>query len=266
MDKADSSFGESSAPHDLASLPRTDGVLDDDSFFIEFPQDEETLPRQMDKGSPVSLLTVFDHLPVLVYAVDGSDQTLLTFWNRESEMVTGYSAHEVVGNPGAWELLYPDPGYLARKNAELGALGESFRDFEWTLTTKNQRRRRIAWSTLKGFSHADNPGEQWFVGVDVTARADADKLVRSRDKMLRSVFRYLPDMVHLKDGEGRWLLTNPAARAALGLSEREASGFTNLELADQGHPSGESLRHSALNEEATWQSGRVSHGEEVVTD
>ncbi|MBP6618487.1 MAG: diguanylate cyclase, partial [Burkholderiaceae bacterium] len=80
------------------------------------------------------------------------------------------------------------------------------------------------------------------------------------------MFRYLPDMVHLKDGDGRWLLTNPAARATLGLSEREASGFTNLELADQGHPSREGLRHSALNEEATWQSGRVSHGEEVVSD
>ncbi len=266
MDKADSSFDESSTPHDVGPLSRPDGGLDDDSFFLELPQDEESLPRPLVKGAPVSLLTLFDHLPVLVYAVDGSDQSLLTFWNRESEVVTGYSAHELVGNPGAWELLYPDPAYLVRKNAELGALGESFRDFEWTLTTKNQRRRRISWSTLQGFSHADNPGALWFVGVDVTARADADKLVRSRDKMLRSVFRYLPDMVHLKDGEGRWLLTNPAARASLGLSEREASGFTNLELADQGHPSGEALRLSALNEEATWQSGRVAHGEEVVTD
>ena len=89
MDKADSSFDESSTPHDVGPLSGPDGGLDDDSFFLELPQDEESLPRPLVKGAPVSLLTLFDHLPVLVYAVDGSDQSLLTFWNRESEVVTG---------------------------------------------------------------------------------------------------------------------------------------------------------------------------------
>ena len=266
MSKASSDVSESGAVQRSARLEQVDGGLENDSFFIVFPQHEETSTCPITANSAPSVLTVFDHLPVLVYAVDESNHSLVTFWNRESELVTGYSADEIIGNPNAWEMLYPDPAYLERKNAEMSALGQGFRDFEWSLTTKNQKRRRISWSALKGFQHAGNTAERWFVGIEVTARADADRLVRSRDKMLRSVFRYLPDMVHLKDGEGRWLLTNPAARASLGLSEREASGFTNQELADQGHPMGEGLRQSALTEEATWKSGRVFHGEEILED
>ena len=266
MSKASSDVSESGAVQRSMRLEQVEGGLENDSFFIEFPHHEETSTCSITANSVPSVLTMFDHLPVLVYAVDESNQSLVTFWNRESELVTGYSADEIVGNPGAWEMLYPDPAYLGRKNAEMAALGQGFRDFEWSLTTKNQKRRRISWSALKGFRHAGNNAERWFVGIDVTARADADRIVRSRDKMLRSIFRYLPDMVHLKDGEGRWLLTNPAARASLGLSEREASGFTNQELADQGHPMGEGLRQSALTEEATWKNGRVFHGEEVLED
>ncbi len=251
----------------LNKLFQSDGGSDDESFFMEFPQDTEDVaaPLLADGVVPQLLLTVFDHLPVLVNAV-GVQDGVFTFWSREAELVTGYSSQEMVGNAACWQLLYPDAAYLDRKNAEQHSLGPDFRDFEWTLTTKSGEKRRISWSSMGGLNAGANQRERWFVGVDVTARADADKLVRARDKMLRSVFRYLPDMVHLKDGDGRWLLTNPAARATLGLSEREASGFTNLELADQGHPSREGLRHSALNEEATWQSGRVSHGEEVVSD
>ena len=233
----------------LNKLFQSDGGSDDESFFMEFPQDTEDVaaPLLADGVVPQLLLTVFDHLPVLVNAV-GVQDGVFTFWSREAELVTGYSSQEMVGNAACWQLLYPDAAYLDRKNAEQHSLGPDFRDFEWTLTTKSGEKRRISWSSMGGLNAGANQRERWFVGVDVTARADADKLVRARDKMLRSVFRYLPDMVHLKDGDGRWLLTNPAARATLGLSEREASGFTNLELADQGHPSREGLRHSALNE------------------
>ena len=254
---------------DLNKLFRAGDDVDDESFYMEFPQDAEdqALMPLADGAMPQMLLTVFDHLPVLVAAVSrGADGDAFTFWNREAERVTGYSAQDIVGNPGAWQLLYPDAAYLARKQAESQTMARDFRDFEWTLSTRAGEKRRIAWSLVNGLHPASGPHEWWAVGIDVTARAEADKLVRARDKMLRSVFRYLPDMVHLKDGDGRWLLTNPAARASLGLTEREASGFTNLELADQGHPSQDGLRHSALNEEATWQSGRVSQGEEVVTD
>ncbi|MDB5893358.1 MAG: hypothetical protein JWQ88_889, partial [Rhodoferax sp.] len=211
------------------------------------------------------VLEVLNRLPVLVSALDLAQKTIL-FWNQECELLTGYRSEEIVGNPGALQLLYPEPVYLSRKLADVMEAGPDFRNMEWTLTTKTGQKRRIAWSAIGGLGPEGASRQLWWIGLDVTARSEADRLLRDRDKLLNSVFRHLPDMVYLKDGESRWLLTNPAARAVLGLTEQEAYGFTNLEIANRDHPASAGLRHSALAEEATWQSGRASHMQETTDD
>ncbi|WP_394789398.1 EAL domain-containing protein [Rhodoferax sp.] len=217
-------------------------------------------------GGAPQVLAVLNSLPVLVCAMDVRDRQIISYWNHECEVVSGYSSDELVGQSEAFQWLYPEPIYLARKIADFLELGPSFRDMEWTLTTKSGEKRRIAWSTIDGMQASAGSNEVWCVGLDVTARSESDRLLRDRDKLLGSVFRHLPDMVYLQDGEGRWLLTNPAARAVLGLTEQEAYGYTNLEIADRNHPLSESLRQSALTDEATWQSGRASHMQEVTDD
>ncbi len=213
---------------------------------------------------PAELIEVLACLPVLVCCLDITARIPILYWNAECERCTGYSTHEIVGNPGAMQLLYPEPLYLARKTADYLELGPRFRELEWTLTSKSGSKRRISWSTIDVLSL--NGSARWCIGLDVTAHSESHRLLRDRDKLLTSVFRHLPDMVYLKDGEGRWLLTNPTARAVLGLSEQDAYGLTNLDFANTGHPASEDLRHSALTEEATWQSGRMSHVQEITDD
>ncbi|WP_367846966.1 EAL domain-containing protein [Rhodoferax sp. WC2427] len=219
-------------------------------------------------GAVVSpqILAVLDGLPVLVSAMDLRVRRTITYWNHECASVSGYTSDELVDHPEALQWLYPETSYLSRKLADFLELGDSFRNVEWTLTTKSGDKRRIAWSSIDGLRAISQPDVVWCVGLDVTARSESDRLLRDRDKLLGSVFRHLPDMVYLKDGEGRWLLTNPAALAVLGLTEQEAYGYTNLEIADRDHPQGDSLRQSALTDEATWQSGRASHMQEVADD
>ena len=48
-------------------------------------------------------------MPVMVDALDYNGDFVL--WNRECEIVTGYTAEEVIGNPDALQLLYPDHNY-----------------------------------------------------------------------------------------------------------------------------------------------------------
>ena len=212
------------------------------------------------------ILSVLDSLPVLVCAKDLHGNQGITYWNRECEAVTGYSRDELVGHPEALQWLYPNSAYLARKIADFMEQGPSFRDLEATLTTKSGTKRRIAWSSIDGLQKGDAFGSIWCIGLDVTARSESDRLLRDRDKLLGSVFGHLPDLVYLKDGEGRWLLTNPAARAVLDISEQQAYGYTDLEIADRDHPQGDSLRHGALADEATWQSGLPSQMQEMVED
>ena len=48
-------------------------------------------------------------MPVMVDALDYNGDFVL--WNRECEIVTGYTAEEIIGNPNALQLLYPDYNY-----------------------------------------------------------------------------------------------------------------------------------------------------------
>lgn len=51
------------------------------------------------------LHTILQNMPVMVDALDYNGDFVL--WNRECEIVTGYTAEEVIGNPNALRLLYP---------------------------------------------------------------------------------------------------------------------------------------------------------------
>ena len=217
-------------------------------------------------GAVPALKQVLGGLPILIQAFAIDDSMRMLFWNRECERVTGWRSEEMIDNPRAMHLLYPDPAYRIRKLAEWSRVAPDFVDFELTLTTRQQKRRRISWSVIPGITLGATANEVWCLGLDVTSLSDAQRQVRSRDQLLASVFRHLPDVVYLKDGEGRWLLSNPLASASMGLSQQQMAGLTNLELAARGHPAGEALRHSALSEEATWQSGRMSQMEEATDD
>ncbi len=258
---------ESESSDQTPTVIKAEGFNAHDHFYLE--AGEVILEALVDAGctAPIApqVLEVLHRLPVLVSAVDLQRREVL-FWNHECERLTGYRSEEVVGNPGALQLLYPEPVYLARKLADLQEMAPNFRNMEWTLTTKSGDKRRIAWSGIGDLQPGAGRSESWWIGLDVTARSETDRLLRDRDKLLNSVFRHLPDMVYLKDGESRWILTNPAARAVLGLTEQEVYGYTDLEIADRNHPASVGLRHSALAEEATWQSGRASHMQETADD
>ena len=237
-----------------------EGALAADHFYV----DETGAEARETSGMPADLVAVFDSLPVMVCCVAFGAELPVLYWNRECERCSGYSAAEIVGNPGALPLLYPEPLYLARKTADLLARGPHFRELEWTLTSKSNGKRRISWSSIDGMP--DQDGRRWCVGLDITAHLESHRQLRDRDKLLSSVFRHLPDMVYLKDGDGRWLLANPTARAVLGLTAQDSQGLASLDVVEHSRPAALDLSHSALTEEATWQSGRISHVQEASDD
>mgnify|MGYP000004561983 CR=1 FL=1 len=80
---------------------------------------------------------------MLVQAVDLDQGMQVLFWNRECELVTGFKSAEIIGNPRAMQMLYPDPAYRTRKMSDCMELAPHFRNLEWTLTTKSGEKRRV---------------------------------------------------------------------------------------------------------------------------
>jgi PAS domain S-box-containing protein len=127
------------------------------------------------RESEKRLRQVVENMPVMMDALD--EKNTIIAWNRECERVTGYSAEEIVGNPRALEILYPDPTYREHILAQAEEHGSSFRNLEQAITCKNGSRRTISWSNIS--EQFPIPGwRTWAIGVDVTERVRAEKDLR----------------------------------------------------------------------------------------
>ena len=132
--------------------------------------------------SEEQLRTVVQTMPVMVDAFDEGQNVIA--WNRECERVTGYSAEEIIGNPDAMQLLYPDREYRERVMETVRKMEGDFRNLEFTLTSKNGESRTVLWSNLST-SHPIAGWATWAVGIDVTERQKAARQVRASTERLR---------------------------------------------------------------------------------
>jgi PAS domain S-box-containing protein len=144
------------------------------------------------RQSEERLQRMAQHMPVLLDAFDEAGNIVL--WNAECERVTGYRADEIMGNPRAMELLYPDPDYRAKVIAEWSSIGHNYRDWEWNLTAKDGTTRTIAWSNISG--NVPLPGwVTWGIGVDVTQRRQAEAALEAeRASLARRVAERTADL------------------------------------------------------------------------
>ncbi len=130
-----------------------------------------------DKGEN-RLRLIVETMPVMVDAFDHDERIVV--WNRECERVTGYSAREIVGNPRAMELLYPDAEYREHVMASVRKEDGDFRNLELVLTSKNGEPRTVLWSNLSNACPIAG-WATWAVGIDITQRRQAE---REREELI----------------------------------------------------------------------------------
>lgn len=128
---------------------------------------------------------LIEAMPVLMNAFD--DQGRVVVWNRQCAEVTGYSAAEIVGNPHAVELLYPDAKYRQQMMAAWAHSGD-FHNWELELTCKDGTRRTVAWSNISLEAPIEG-WHSWAMGVDVTERRRAEQELRERGAELARAMR-----------------------------------------------------------------------------
>ncbi len=134
-----------------------------------------TMTEKQTTENESSLIKLIESMPVLLNAMD-SDGNFI-FWNKECERVTGYRVDEIINNPNALNILYPDKTYREQLLSEWAERGDDFRDWEMNLTCKDGTIKTISWSniskkvSIKGWA-------SWSIGVDVTERKQRAELTR----------------------------------------------------------------------------------------
>jgi len=78
-----------------------------------------------------------------------------------------------------------------------------------------------------------------------------------RNEQLAALIEAIPDAVFLKDGMGRWLIVNEAAKRLFQLRDLPWQGKTDLELADL-HPAFRDIHEACLaDDEKAWRAGQM---------
>lgn len=113
------------------------------------------------------LRSIIQEMPVLMDAFD-EDGNIVT-WNTECERVTGYAASEIIGNPHALEMLYPDPVYRRQVIDEARRLRDTEHSSVCDLRTKSGETRSIEWFNV-GARLKVAGWKDWGIGIDITER------------------------------------------------------------------------------------------------
>ena len=133
------------------------------------------------KGSEEKFRSALMDLPIMINAVD--QNSIIVFWNKKCEKITGYTAAEMIGNPNAMELLYPDREYLETELNKWAAQNYQLKNAELILSAKDGSAKTVLW-TNTDFS---TPEWIWAVGVDITARKRAEQELRYRSTIEASI-------------------------------------------------------------------------------
>ena len=169
------------------------GIISD---ITSSKQAAETLRKSEDQ-----LRRVIESMPVMMNAFDAAGNIIVG--NRECERVTGYSAQEIINNPQAAQMLYPNEGHSAYFMEQLLKYGGNFRDVEWEISCKDGSKKIISWSNISD----QFPVPEWYswaIGLDITERKEAEKELQTLnadlEKRIRERTAELQGFVNLMAG------------------------------------------------------------------
>jgi PAS domain S-box-containing protein len=218
-------FQQADVERDARGAPiRMVGIVRD---ITERKQVEDAL-----RESEARLQTVVRGMPVMMDAFD--EQGVIVAWNDECERVTGYPATEILGNPKALELLYPDRAYRESMMAEWARRGGNYLNWEWVLTCKDGSVRTIAWSNIS-MQLPISGWATWGIGMDVTERKRAAEALQESEERFRALVEHGFDGINVVDAKGTILYASPAAARTLGYTAEELlgqNGFSFVHLDD----------------------------------
>jgi PAS domain S-box-containing protein len=169
---------------------------------------------------------IVHNMPVLVIAFGKTGK--IVFWNKECERVTGYKSKDIINNPDALTLLFPDDKLRIELQQDF-SLKIDFKNFEGPITCKDNSQCLISWSSIAG-SVPISGWSVWGIGVDITQRKLFERSLIQEKALLDSLINSVPDPIFYKDTQSRYIGVNKAFCEFYGIEAESIIGKTDLEV------------------------------------
>jgi len=174
------------------------------------------------------LSLVVQNMPVMMTALGDKNQVI--FWNKECEVVTGYSEKEVFETPEIFEKYFPEVNHL--ENYKTSDYSIDIRNQEIEIECKNGEKKYISWSNISG-SVPVVGWKIWLIGYDITERVHFERSLMHEKAITDSLMNSIPDLIFYKDMQGRYLGVNSAVCNFFGKKTEDFIGRTDIEIFPQ---------------------------------
>ena len=161
---------------------------------------------------------MMEGIPGILHVHD--DNGRLLRWNRQFEQVSGYAANEIARMRLTDFFDEADKAQLTAKGAEV-ATGASA-TLEAAFVTKDGR--ALPYNFIAQNAELDGTPGVVCIGIDMTARIEAEKVRKLSEERYRRLFECAPDGILLADPDGTYLDANPAICRMLGFTREELLG------------------------------------------
>lgn len=203
--------------------------MDCQSELLRLKAENETLRLQVNElkekvaEAPLQRLQLqllFENSPMLINVMNSDLEYIL--WNKECERLLGYSAQEIIGNPKAAELIYPDPDYRNEVRASLSEAGYDYAPRLRRMTAKDGSVKLVNWYNVSRLCPI--PGWHiWGQGIDVTELSN-----QQRD--LSTLLENSPDAIVRVDCDLRFIYVNKTFSQLARIEQNDFIGHTAPEL------------------------------------
>ena len=179
-----------------------------------------------------------------------------TYCSESVEVITGWKPEEIAGKCFL-EFLFPTEG-KSHLLMETFLKTSNLINIEFWITNKDDKEVCIL---INGYPNIDTDGNfKGYTGVikNITDWKEKERSIEELNDRFFTLIEAMPDGVFLKDGEGRWLITNQRAKSIFNLGESEWIGKTDKELALL-QPNYTDFYNSCINtDNEAWEAGKIT--------
>jgi PAS domain S-box-containing protein len=198
----------------------------DVSFAIEHLAQEEARHRaeeimRHERDFSDALL---NGLPGIFYLYDENLKFLR--WNKNFERVSGYTAAEIALMQPLHFFAEPDRKLVSDRIKEV--FDKGFSDVEAGFVSKDGRSTPYYFNGIK--IQFDGRDCLLGVGIDITARIEAEKARKASEARYRTLFEYAPDGIVIADAKSTYLDANPSIIRMLGYTRSEFIGLNATDI------------------------------------